>query len=231
MSSSTVRESEVRGRLRKRRADAGSVRPSDRDEELLRLVGEQYAISVDQLARLIGRSQRTGRWLRDRWRAAGWVESRKLRSRGPSLLWLTRQGSEIAGSPYRLWRPNAALAAHIEAVSELRLLLEQELRLGDWQCERALAQAARRRPGASVHLPDALLARPDGQVAVEVELTQKSRARWQTIVEELSVGHEEVWYFAAEPLLPALSLLAAEAPLANVRVHRFPPLAAELPRR
>ena len=63
MSSSTVEDGEVRARLRKTRADAGSVRLSERDAPALRLIGEQYAITVDQLARLIGRSHRTGRWL------------------------------------------------------------------------------------------------------------------------------------------------------------------------
>ena len=60
------------------------------------LIGEQYAITVDQLARLIGRTHRTARWLRDRWRKAGWVESRQLAAGGPSFLWLTRQGTRIA---------------------------------------------------------------------------------------------------------------------------------------
>ena len=47
VSSSTVEDGEVRGRLRKARADAGSVRLSERDGPL-RLIGEQYAISVAQ---------------------------------------------------------------------------------------------------------------------------------------------------------------------------------------
>jgi hypothetical protein len=97
---------------------------------LLRLIAEQYAISVDQLARLIGRSHRTGRWLRDRWRHAGWVESRQLTSGGPSFIWLARQGTRTAQSPYRTWQPNAGLIGHIEAVTELRLLLERQLHLG-----------------------------------------------------------------------------------------------------
>jgi DNA-binding CsgD family transcriptional regulator len=104
-----------------RRRDYGSVRLSQRDGILLRLIAEQYAISIDQLARMIGRSHRTGRWLRDRWRQADWVESRQLTSGGPSFIWLTRQGTRIAQSPYRTWQPNAGLIGHIEAVAELRI--------------------------------------------------------------------------------------------------------------
>lgn len=228
MSASTVREEEVRGRLRRRRADAGSVRLSNRDSELLRLVGEQYAVSVEQLARLIGRTSRTGRWLRDRWRAAGWIESRQLAAAGPSLLWLTGSGARVCGSPYRLWRPNAALANHVLAVVELRLLLERELSLGRWICERSLAQNRRRMSPDDAHLPDALLKRAPGPVAIEVELTQKSRARLAAIVEQLSVAYSEVWYFAAPPAAPSLYDLAAEAPLQNVRVCSYPPRLAEI---
>src|SRR5712691_7780355 len=95
---------------RRRRSDAGSVRLSGRDRELLGLVGEQYAITVEQLACLAGRSYPTGRWLRDRWRKAGWVESRQLLAGGPAFLWLSREGTRVAQSPYRTWEPNPTLA-------------------------------------------------------------------------------------------------------------------------
>src|SRR6266508_6248524 len=111
MSSATVPSEAARGRQRNKRRDYGSVRLSRRDGFLLRLIAEQYAISVDQLARVIGRSHRTGRWLRDRWRRAGWVESRQLTVDGPSFLWLTGTGRRLAASPFRTWRPNAALAS------------------------------------------------------------------------------------------------------------------------
>src|SRR5581483_9723854 len=73
---------------RRRRSDLGSVRISERDAWLLLLIAEQYAVTVDQLARLIGRTYRTARWLRDRWQKAGWVESRQLAAGGPSFVWL-----------------------------------------------------------------------------------------------------------------------------------------------
>ena len=63
---------------RRRRADAGLIRTTERDLRLLRIVGEQYALSVPQLARLMGRSRHAGRWLRERWQRAGWVEGRAL---------------------------------------------------------------------------------------------------------------------------------------------------------
>src|SRR5438445_7806063 len=117
---------------RGRRSDYGSFRASERDTELLYLTGEQYALTLPQLARLIGRSPHTARALRDRWKRAGWVGSGKLAVQAPPFVWLTGRGAALAQSPYRAWQPNHGLALHIEAVTEVRLLLEDELRLGEW---------------------------------------------------------------------------------------------------
>jgi hypothetical protein len=217
-------------RRRGRRSDVGSVLWSERDGPLLRLVGEQYALSVEQLAQLIGRSHRTGRWLRDRWRRAGWVESRPLTPGGGSFLWLTPRGLRAAESPFRRWRPNGAMIAHIEAVTNVRLLLEQQLDLGDWICERELAHASLSRSEARPHLPDGLLDLAGEQIAVEVELTLKSRARLAAIVAQLGQRYDQVWYFAAPPVRPALASLAVVAPWQNIAVYSYPPRAIELVR-
>jgi hypothetical protein len=202
---------------------------SERDGRLLRIVGEQYAITVQQLAGLLGRTHRNGRWLRDRWLRAGWIESHPFGWHGPSFLWLTGKGIRVCDSPYRRWRPNTAMPAHIEAVTDVRLLLAHELRLGRWTCERALAQASPSRSVQRPHLPDGLLDLPDGPVAVEVELTSKSRARSSAIVEELAASYARVWYFAAPSLLPAVRALAVEVPWGNVDVFPYPPRADLFP--
>jgi hypothetical protein len=195
---------------------------TERDGQLLRFVGEQYAITVPQLARLLCCSERNVRLLRQRWLHAGWVHSRPLGWRGPAFLWLSGPGIRACASPYRSWRPNAALAAHIEAVTDVRLLLDHELRLGRWCCERTLAQASPSRSLRRPHLPDAILERHHEPIAIEVELTLKSRARLQAIVEELAASYPHVWYFASPSILPALDELAADSPWGNVHVHPYP---------
>jgi hypothetical protein len=223
-------EERVRGRQQssRKRSEFRNVCFSERDGRLLEFVGEQYAVSVSQLARLIGRTHRTGRWLRDRWRHAGWIESRPLTRNGPSFLWLTPQGVRAAGSAYRTWRPSAAMVEHIEAVTEVRLLLEQELRLGDWICERSLAQRSPSRSEGRPHLPDAVLHRGGEEIAIEVELSLKSRSRLAAILEQLGAEYTQVWYFAAAPLLPALAELGAEAPWQNISIYSYPPRPSEL---
>jgi len=213
---------------RRRRRDFGSVRMSERDARLLLLIGEQYAVTVDQLARLIGRTYRTARWLRDRWQNAGWVASRQLIAGGPSFVWLTREGSRVAQSPYRTWEPNPGMASHIEAVTGIRLLLERELDSGEWQSERMLAKTCGPRSELRVHLPDALLVRGQERVAIEVELSLKSRARLDELVRDLGERYEQVWYFAAARLVPTLTEVASLARWQNVQVYHHPPLLHEL---
>jgi len=215
---------------RSRRRDQGTYRVSERDVELLGLIAEQYAVTLDQLARLIDRSYRTARGLRDRWCNAGWTHSAKLAVNLPPFVWLTRQGSRVAGSPYRTWDPNPGLVTHIEAVTNVRVLLERELRFGQWECERSLAQTWRSRSDSRPHLPDAVLA-CDERIAVEVELTLKGRARLGTIVEQLSWDYDSVWYFAPERLRPVLFEFASTAPSNNVTVHGYPPERADWQRR
>src|SRR5688572_27783543 len=97
---------------RRRRGDAGTVRCSQRDLDLLRVVGEQYAVTLPQLARLMGCSSHAARWLRARWERAGWVRGRALLVGEPVFVWLTRRGSSLAGIDYPVWRPNAGMLAH-----------------------------------------------------------------------------------------------------------------------
>lgn len=215
---------------RRRRRDSGSFQVSQRDLELLLVIAEQYAITLEQLARLIGRSYRTARGLRDRWCNAGWTQSARLAVDLPPFVWLTGSGSRLVQSPYRTWNPHPGLANHIEAVTETRLLLERQLHVGEWECERSLAQRSPSRSENRPHLPDAVLLCPE-RVAVEVELNLKSRARLETIVEELSLNYDSVWYFAPDRLRPKLIEFAQTAPYDNVTIHRYPPVAADWQRR
>ena len=213
---------------RRVRRDRGSFQVSERDQELLVLVSEQYALTLDQLARIIGRTHRTARGLRDRWCNAGWTASAKLAVNLQPFVWLTSRGSRVAQSPFRTWEPNHGLAAHIEAVTNVRLLLERELRLGTWECERAIAQDFHSRSEVRPHLPDAVLVREHERIAIEVELSLKSRARLDGIVRDLGEAYEQVWYFATARLVPTLQEVASLARWQNVAVHRYPPLTAGL---
>ncbi len=140
----------------RRRADAGSARVSARDLELLRFIGEQYAVTLPQLARLMGRSERAARWLRERWQRAGWVEGRALLVGEPVYVWLTRKGQRLASLDYKLWAPNPGALQHVRAVADVRLWLAGRRPEATWISERALAREQERASGRRHgHRPDA----------------------------------------------------------------------------
>jgi len=95
------------------------MRATARDLRLLRWVAEQYAVSIPQLARLMGRSEHAARWLRGRWQRAGWAQGRTVLVGRPVFVWLTRDGSRVAGAGFKVWEPNAGALAHIEAVNDV----------------------------------------------------------------------------------------------------------------
>jgi hypothetical protein len=215
---------------RRRRSDHGSTRFSERDGELLSLIGEQHALTVPQLARVTGSGIDTAYQLRNRWRRAGWVESRPLLRYGPAFVWLTSEGAKVAQSPFRVIAPNPGLAAHTAAVTDVRLLVEHELGLGLWHCERELMSVARTPGKQGPRLPDAVLDRDGLRIAVEVELSLKGATRLDLILDEHARRYPEVWYFAAPRVEPALRSLVAGTPWRNIRVHPFPPTAEGLGR-
>jgi hypothetical protein len=74
-----------------RRADAGSVRLSDRDVAGLLLAGDMYGSAYDLLASFLRVRPDRLRGIVARWRRAGYVQSGRL-GPGPTWCWLTRSG-------------------------------------------------------------------------------------------------------------------------------------------
>jgi hypothetical protein len=185
-------------RARRRRSDAGDLRCSRRDLELLSIVGEQYALSLPQLARLMGRSLHAARWLRSRWERAGWARGRALLVGEPVFVWLTRRGQRVAGSEYSLWRPNPGALAHIAAVTDVRLWVAKRHPRAEWVCERELAREAHLAGTGHRHRPDALVVLDARELPVEVELSHKRPVRREQIMRELVARYGQAVYFAPD---------------------------------
>lgn len=204
---------------RRRRSDTGLVRATERDLRLLRFVGEQYAVTLPQLAVLMDRSIYAARWLRERWQRAGWVEARALLVGEPVFVWLTRRGTTAAGVDYPVWRPTPGALAHVAAVTHVRLDIERRHRGVVWISERQLAQEPSDR---GIHRPDAIMELAGQVIAVEVELTQKERRRSRRVMQELVAVYGTVAYFAAPGPRRLLHELAEEIRADRVQVLPLP---------
>jgi hypothetical protein len=198
------------------------LRCTGRDLELLGLVGEQYALSLPQLARLMGRSVHAARWLRARWERAGWVQGRAVLVGWPVFVWLTRRGQRVAGSGYSLWRPNPGALAHIAAVTEVRLWVSARHPQAEWVCERELAREARIAAAAGPHRPDGLVVLEGRELPVEVELSHKRPARRERIMRELVARYGQAAYFAPDGPRQLLEQTAEIAGGGRVQVFALP---------
>lgn len=207
---------EARGAQAGERADAGLIRVTDRDLRLLRIAAEQYALTVPQLARLMDRSRRTARWLRDRWRANGWVASGPVLVGHPVFVWPTRKGLTTAGVDYAPWTPAPGMLAHITAVTDVRLDVSRRHPNAEWVSERDLARSA------TSHRPDGLVRMDGKEVAIEVELTLKERRRAERIMRELVAAHPAVTYFADPAPRRQLTELAEQVGGGRVQVLALP---------
>jgi hypothetical protein len=209
-------------RARRRRSDAGDLRCSGRDLALLSIVGEQYALSLPQLARLMGRSLHAARWLRSRWERAGWATGRAVLVGQPVFLWLTRRGQRVAGSEYSLWRPNPGALAHIAAVTDVRLWVAERHPRAGWVCERELAREAQHTGTGGQHRPDGLVVLDARELPIEVELSHKRRARRERIMRELVARYGQAVYFAPDGPRQGLEETARSIGSERVQVLELP---------
>jgi hypothetical protein len=170
-----------------RRADAGTIKLTDRDITGLTLLGDQYGAPVDLLAAALNVHEERLRGILSRWRRAGYVATGNL-GKGPAWCWLTPAGMRLLGLPYSAKEPSVSRLAHIRAVLAVRLWLQSGDVYQDgrawWRSERRIRAAAGGRVGIA-HIPDAEVHWPSlddspyaGQVwAIEAELTPKPLAR------------------------------------------------------
>jgi hypothetical protein len=189
-----------------------------RDLEALRLIDEQYALRVDQLERVLGRSGRTvQRWTRQLGEL-GWIELRKLLADEPAYLWLTREGQRAAGTGFGPWQPRIGRLAHIAAAVDVRLYVAERSPASIWASERVL----RRELPRGEHLPDALVRTGGERHAVEVELIPKSKRRTAAVIAELLRRYDRALYFCAPPARRQLEELRAEHDWPGLAVRDLP---------
>ena len=189
-----------------------------RDERVLRWIGEQYIVRFEILQRLLGRepknlndnfpvngvlSERNTRKAIRRWLDEGLVEYRKFLFAERGYVWLTYKGMRTANLRYKTYSPAIASLAHFQRINELRVNLEERYKERlTWTCERELRRvyelmSAEKKK--SWHLPDAVVTLEARQeIAIEVEITQKSDKRLLETVERLVQQYKGVWYFVTD---------------------------------
>jgi hypothetical protein len=220
-----------------RRADAGTIRLSQRDIDGLLLCGEHYGAPYDLLAIALQADPARLPAIVARWRRAGYAATGRL-GPGPGWCWLTRAGMTATGLGFPATRPALGRLAHIRAVLAARLWLQASPAWATghawWHSERRL-RAEIPAAGRRAHVADAEIHWPSiegspyaGQVwAIEAELTPKPVDRTVRIMAGLlsPMRYAQVIYLTAPAARPVVTRAAATLPpgdQARITIRELP---------
>jgi hypothetical protein len=196
---------------------------SRRDLDALCWIGEQYAVRTDQLARCLDCNPRTVQRLLARLRDQHLVDVRRLLVGEPAWAIPTVKGLRAAGLPFGLWRPRLGGLAHVAAVTGVRLHVQARSPGSEWVCERTLAREKRT---PEEHLADGVVLLDGKRIAIEVELTVKSKRRVIAIVQELLGRYDAVLYYCAPGPHRLLGELAEEEHWPSLGIRALPSTAS-----
>lgn len=192
--------------------------PSASEAVALRLLSEQVAIPLDQLARFLAGSPADVAGIVRGLEEAGWVERRCFLVGDCPWFWLSHRGVARAGTGFPQRQPDVAGLAHRRAVNEVRLHLCERAPRGRWVCERAIY----RRRDPAEHLPDAVFEVDGERHAIEVELSRKGNREIRRIVAQHSDRYDAVLYFCGHSPYRLLKRVQAEGRWPKLIVRRLP---------
>ena len=205
-------------------ATEAPFRTTLRDIEVVSFMAMQYGLRKDQLAQLLGGvSERTVRALIDRWVRAGFVARRTIFAREHAWLWPTRAGLELAPVQFPYWEPRPGILEHVFHVTQVRFAIAERHPGATWISERRLRAEA---GGANrpEHMPDGLVLRDGREIAIEVQLAQKSRDRAAAMLTYLTQTYDGAWIFARDggPTLAVERALRELNPVSAQRIRLLP---------
>jgi hypothetical protein len=189
-----------------------------RDIEVLGWVAEQYGARVDQLGVLVDAGPRTVQRMLMRLRTAGLVRTERVLVGETAWVLPTAAGMAACNSGFSVWRPRIGLLAHVAATNDVRLHIQGRAPSTEWIPERVLARDRL----AGEHLPDGVAITEGRRVAIEVELTAKSRRRVEAILDELTGRFDAVLYFCAPGPHRQLTELAESGRWPTLGVRELP---------
>jgi hypothetical protein len=135
------------------------------------------------------------------------------------LFRLTEAGARFTALP-PLHRVHLANYQHDISLLTLYLKLRISYPEASWVSERKLKHDKYKLGvGQHGHVPDGMLIFPDGkQVAIEVELSCKSKHRLEAILKNYAVQFsiQEVWYFCRQSMFPRLQEAAKALPFVKI---------------
>jgi hypothetical protein len=105
---------------------------------LLRLISEQGAVPLDQLARFIGCEPHQARAIVNHLSDHRLIDLRRILHDEPAWLWLTWRGTCLSGTGLAYLEPRVGALARLRAVNEIRLHIAARAPEALWTCGRSV---------------------------------------------------------------------------------------------
>jgi DNA-binding Lrp family transcriptional regulator len=202
---------------RKRRVIQRS--PAAEEVAILRLLAEQQAIPLDQLACFFEVYVSDMTRVVEELEVLGWVVVEEVLVGYPAWIWLTHPGARLSGTGFVAMRPVIKGLAHTRGINEARLLARKLVPEGRWICERQLRRKVDGRVVGRV--PDAVLEVDGERQAIEVELSRKGAEDVRRIIVEHSARYDAVVYLCSPPLARWMKRLELTSEFANLVVREL----------
>jgi transposase len=157
----------------------------------IKLLAEQGAIPVDQMARFLGCGEPFTPGLLNELEEEGWLKMQSFMTSEPRWAWLSCRGVRWADCGFGYLKPSLMSLTHRRAINQVRLHLEERAPRGRWVSERAL----RRCLEPDVPIPDGVFEIDGERHALEIELNSKPVAAWRLIIGSHSDRYDAAIYF------------------------------------
>jgi hypothetical protein len=166
---------------------------SDEDVAILRLISEQVAIPLDQLARFQECDIARVRDWSGRVERAGCLRMTQFQVGELPWVWLTRRGARFADTGCSAPRRPPAIARldHLRAVNEVRLYLTERAPHGRWTSENQLRMGS----GHRKVCPNGAFEIDGKRQAIRVALSYMQKSKPRKAIAEASSRYDEVIYF------------------------------------
>jgi hypothetical protein len=177
------------------------------DLAVLRLIAEQYAVRIDQLARFLDSDGSATAGIVDRLAGRGYIDKRLLLAGQQEWIWLTRRGAGESGTRFPGIRPQAGSLERIAALNEVRLQVARRAPEARWISGRSIL----REQGRHGPQPQAVIEIAGEEHALAVKVGRaRSPQTEQRFAETLMARYDVLVVFAGDSRQRTLRLLASQ---------------------
>jgi hypothetical protein len=167
--------------------------PHSWETKVLRLISEQGAVPIDQLARFFRCGHAKAERIVAEFCRQTYTNSEQLLADEPNWVWLKEAGNRLSGTSLSLMQLRVGALPRLRALNEVRLHVEAQSSEVRWISRRRLL----REYGPKARVPDAVVELPRARHAIIVRFNNRHFEDLTPRIDLLNAGHDAVICFCA----------------------------------